>query len=293
MNQLYNAIGISKQSFHQRVKLLNRQQEELWQLMPIIRQIREDHPMMGARVMYLLIQPQCFGRDRFEAFCFENGFKLEVKRNFRRTTNSLGVIRFKNLISGFELTGVNQVWVSDITYFELNSRFYYLTFIMDLYSRMILGHSASENLFTENTTIPALRMAIRRRSGINLQGLIVHSDGGGQYYCKEFLKITNKSGIQNSMCEDVYGNSHAERVNGTIKNSYLEHYKPMNFEQLKIMLTKAVKMYNEQKPHEAISMTTPASFEYSVNALLTNKTVFNKRKKEANKENLITINNFV
>ena len=293
MNQLYNAIGISKQAFHQRVRLLNRQQEELWQLMPIIRQIREDHPRMGARVMYLLIHPQCFGRDRFEVFCFENGFKLEVKRNFRRTTNSLGVIRFKNLISGFELTGVNQVWVSDITYFELNSRFYYLTFIMDLYSRMILGHSASENLFTENTTIPALRMAIRRRSGINLQGLIVHSDGGGQYYCKEFLKITNKSGIQNSMCEDVYGNSHAERVNGTIKNSYLEHYKPMNFEQLKIMLTKAVKMYNEQKPHEAISMTTPASFEYSVNALLTNKIVFNKRKKEANKENLITINNFV
>jgi transposase InsO family protein len=293
MNHIYQAIRISKQAFHQHLNLHIRQQEELAQLVPIIRQIREDHPRMAARVMYKLIQPHSFGRDRFEAFCFENGFKLDVKRSFRRTTNSLGVIRFKNLLTGFELTGVNQVLVSDITYYEIGGRFYYLTFIMDLYSRRILGYSASDNLFTENTTIPSLKMAIRQKNENDIKGIILHSDGGGQYYSKEFLKITKHFEILNSMCEDVYGNLHAERINGTIKNAYLEYYKPNNFEQLKTMLTKAVKMYNEQKPHEALKGMSPVVFELLIAGLLTENNVFNKRKKEAKKEKLQIINNFV
>jgi transposase InsO family protein len=293
MNEIYRAIQISKQAFHQSLNLQIRQQEELCQLLPIIRQIREDHPRMAARVMYRLIQPQSFGRDRFEAFCFENGFKLDVKRSFRRTTDSLGVIRFSNLLADFELTGINQVFVSDITYYELNGRFYYLTFITDLFSRRIVGHSASENLFTENTTIPALKMAIKQRNQNDIKGLILHSDGGGQYYSKEFLKITSSFGIRNSMCEDVYGNIHAERLNGTIKNAYLEYYKPNNFEQLKKMLTKAVKMYNEQKPHKALNGLSPVVFELKSCGLLTNFEVFNKRKKEAKKEKSTIMYNFV
>lgn len=293
MNKIYRAISISKQAFHQHLNLHIHQQEELSQLLPIIRQIREDHPRMSARVMYRLIQPHTFGRDRFETFCFEYGFKLDVKRSYRRTTNSLGVTRFNNLLEGIELASTNQVWVSDITYYEIGGRFYYLTFIMDLYSRKILGYSASDNLFTECTTIPALKMAIRKRTGIDLKGVIVHSDGGGQYYCKEFLKVTNQAGICNSMCEDVYGNAHAERINGTIKNSYLEYYKPQNFEQLRNMLIKAVKMYNEQKPHKALNGLSPVAFENLLCDLLTNNNVFNKRKKEAKKEKLQIINNFV
>jgi len=87
------------------------------------------------------------------------------------------------------------------------------------------------------------------------------------------------------MCENVYGNNHAERINGTIKNAYLEGYKPQNFEQLKNMLTKAVKMYNEQKPHKALNGLSPEAFENITKELLTENTVFNKRKKEAKKEN--------
>ncbi len=293
MNHIYQAIKISKQAFHQRLDLYIRQQEERSQLLPTIRQIREDHPRMAARVIYKLILPSSFGRDRFEAFCFENGFKLDVKRSFRRTTNSLGVTRFKNLIIGFELTGINQVLVSDITYYEMNGRFYYLTFIMDLYSRRILGFSVSENLFTENTTIPALKMAIKQKNVNEIIGIILHSDGGGQYYCKQFLEITNHFKILNSMCEDVFGNTHAERINGTIKNAYLEYYKPNNFEQLKVMLTKAVKMYNEQKPHEALNGLSPMVFEQLTNSLLTQNIVVNKRKKEVKKKKLQIINNFV
>ena len=293
MNAIYRTLGISKQAFHQRLDLQIRQQEELAQFLPIISQVREDHPRMAARVMYQLIKPQTIGRDRFEVFCFEHGYKLDIKRNFHRTTNSLGVTRFENLKDGFELKGINQIWVSDITYYEMLGRFYYLTFIMDLYSRSILGYSASNHLFTENTTIPALKMAIRKRNGANIKGLIFHSDGGGQYYCKEFLKLTREAGMRNSMCESVYGNTHAERINGTIKNAYLESYNPQTPLQLNNMLIKAVKMYNEQKPHEALKGLSPAVFEEMLCGLLTKTDVVNKRKKVTKKENLIIINNFV
>jgi len=181
MNEVYRVLGTSKQNFHQGVDRLLMQQMEREQLLVILYQVRKDHPKMSCRDMYRMIRPQYMGRDRFEAFCKEEGFSVELKRNFRRTTNSLGVTRFPNLVQGLKLTGVNQVWVSDITYYEMTNRFYYLTFIMDLYSRKIIGYSVSDNLLTDNTTIPALNKAINTRQGQNLTSLIFHSDGGGQY----------------------------------------------------------------------------------------------------------------
>lgn len=259
MNALFRAMGMSKQSFHQR---LNRQLvrlEEEEQLLVLVRQVREDHPRMSSRQMYRLIRPAHLGRDRFEAFCFENGFKVSMKPAFHRTTNSLGVTRFSNLIATFELTAVNQVWASDITYYRIGEKFYYLTFILDLYSRVIVGYSVSTNLDTASTTIPALKMAAAMRK--IPRGLIIHSDGGGQYYCKAWTQLTTHYKMKNSMCESVYENAHAERINGTIKNGYLEGYGPENFNQLRTSTTKAVRKYNHEKPHSALNNTSPVEFE--------------------------------
>jgi len=236
-----------------------REMEEQQQLLPLIAQIREDHPRMSAREIYRLIQPRQLGRDRFIAFCFHNGYKLEVKRSFHRTTDSTGVIRFDNLIAGWEFTGVNQAWVSDITYYRIGERFYYLTFITDLFSRRITGYNASDNLMTEYTTLPALKMALKQRKPP--EGLILHSDGGGQYYSKAFLSLTANYKIKNSMCESVYENPYAERINGTIKNYYLIPYNPQDFNQLKQMLKKAVDMYNLYRPHKSLNGLSPAVLE--------------------------------
>jgi transposase InsO family protein len=259
MSILFKAIGMSKQSFHQR---LNRQMtsfEEVGQLLVLVKQIRGDHPKMSSRQMYRLIRPVHIGRDRFEAFCFENGFKVAVKRAFHRTTNSWGVTRFDNLLLDFELTGINQVWVSDITYYRIGERFYYLTFILDLHSRFIVGHSVSEDMLTKSTTIPALQMALKTRTAFH--SLILHSDGGGQYYCKDWLKLTSQYLIRSSMCESVYENAHAERINGIIKNDYLVGYGPHNYEQLITMTTKAVMKYNYEKPHQSIGNISPYEYE--------------------------------
>lgn len=259
MNSLFKAIGMSKQSFHQR---LDRQMillEEMGQILVLVKKIREDHPRMSSRQIYRMMRPIHMGRDRFEAFCFENGFKVQVKRAFHKTTNSLGVTRFPNLLIDYELASINQVWVSDITFYRIGERFYFLTFILDLYSRYIVGYSVSKDLLTISTTIPALRMALKTRKAHT--SLIIHSDGGGQYYCKEWLKLTSQYQIQNSMCESVYENPHAERINGIIKNDYLVGYGPQDYSQLIRMTDKAVMKYNNEKPHQSIGNISPKQFE--------------------------------
>ena len=261
MNELYRQIGISKQAFHQKLDRQLAKLEEQAQLEKMVIKIRKDHPEMSARQMYKLVNPSTMGRDKFEKWCHQLGYKLERKSNKRKTTNSLGVTRFPNLVANKKLTDVNQVWVSDITYFHLADGFYYLTFIMDQFSRRIVGYSVSKDLSTMNTTIPALNKAIKLRKKASLKGLIFHSDGGGQYYSKAFVKLTKQAGIRNSMAESVYENPYAERINGTIKNQYLIPYKPKDYKDLMIKTAKAVNMYNEQKPHKAINGLSPKRYE--------------------------------
>lgn len=258
MNEIYRSMGTSKQNIHQRLARTVKKNEERAQLRHVVGQIRKDHPSMGARSLYLKIKPKTMGRDLFYQWYRSEGLTVIPQKNWRRTTDSSGVIRFDNLIQEIELDHVNQVWVSDITYYELNNRFSYLTFVMDQYSRKIKGYSASQDLRTEHTTLPAAKMAKKYlRKG---DTPILHSDGGGQYYCKSFLDYT-KGKFINSMGESAYENPHAERLNRTIKDNYLKHYKPQDFDQLKKHLAKAVEMYNDGKPHDALKGMTPNQFE--------------------------------
>jgi transposase InsO family protein len=205
------------------------------------------------------------GRDQFERFCMDSGYRIKKLRNYRVTTNSLGVTRFHNMLKDIEVTRVNQVFVSDITYFDIGTKTYYLTFIMDLYNREIVGWSASDNLRTESTTVPALHRVITERGKANIKGSIIHSDGGGQYYCNDFKALTKDLEMINSMTEEkVYENSHAERLNGIIKNNYLYPYGPTNFSSLKRLLDKAVLMYNTGKPHKALGKLTPRMFRNTI-----------------------------
>jgi transposase InsO family protein len=211
--------------------------------------------------MYYKIQPQSIGRDKFESICLEYGFYIERTRCRYRTTDSTGVIRFNNLLETITLTSINQAWSSDITYFEVSNVFYYITFVIDCYSRRILGHSTSKHLTTEHTTLPALQKAIKKRGMEIPPGLILHSDGGGQYYDKEFLNFTGQHKIRNSMCEMAYENGKAERINGTIKNNYLVFYEIKTFDQLVKSVDRAVILYNTERPHKALKYKSPIQYE--------------------------------
>ena len=256
------------------------------QLLPIIMQLRKDHPRLSCREMYYMLSPKYMGRDRFEEFCHSQSLKVGKGKNRYKTTDSYGVLRFPNrLLELDELTGVNQLWVSDITYFSINNQVYYLTFILDIYNRKIVGYSASKTLRTTDTTIKALTMAVKQQHLDRNSGTIIHSDGGGQYYSKDFKALTKAYGMLNSMGKSAYENPHAERINGIIKNDYLIPYQPKDFKALEEMLIKAIYLYNTQRPHKALNRLSPMEFEYKIaKGLLTKTWIINKKKKVTKKE---------
>lgn len=267
LNKIYRAIGISKQSVHKQLNRSNILEDEKMHLTQMIHKIRQDHPTLGCRDLYFKIMPQSMGRDKFEQFCKENGFASEKTRNYSKTTDSSGVIRFENLLANTTVCAMDQVWQSDITYYEVKGRFYYITFIIDSYTRRIVGHQTSYRLLTTHTTLPALQKAIKMRSPKNLKGLIFHSDGGGQYYASSFLDLTRKIGIQNSMCDYAWENGKAERINGVIKNNYLQHRKIESYEQLCKEVDRSVTLYNNDKPHIKLQRMTPIAFEQKILSL--------------------------
>ena len=271
LNKLYQIGQISKQGFHKNLTRRRYYAEEKANLIKIICEIRVDHPTMCCRSMYYKINPVSMGRDRFESLCRSYGFTVIPRSNKRRTTDSTGVVRFDNLLKDLKLTSIDQAWSSDITYFELEGMFYYITFIIDCYSRRILGSHVSSRLFTEQTTLPAIVQAIKTRDNGIPPGMIFHSDGGGQYYDKIFLALTRRYGIRNSMCEYAYENGIAERINGVIKNNYLIHWNIRTLGDLTKSVDRAVHLYNEDKPHVSLQRMTPVEFERKTLNLQTRK----------------------
>lgn len=266
LQQYYKVIGISKQGFHQWKQREYEYTDLSDKVMHIVKQIRQDQPGMGLRTIWEEMDIG-LSRQKFEMLAKQLGLQIQPKQNLRKTTNSRGVKWCDNLIENLLIKRINQVWVSDITYYRIIDRFYYITLIMDLYSRRIIGHQTSRTLYTQDTTLSALKMALSVRSERQKsEGLIFHSDGGGQYYAREFVKILNKEGIKRSMAKKCLENSNAERLNGTIKNYYLKHWKPTNYNELRRYTAKACINYND-RPHKSLGKMSPLKYEQQMENL--------------------------
>ena len=216
---------------------------------------------MGLRSMYETYEPTGIGRDGFIALGLRNGFRIRAVHKTVRTTFSVKSNRYTNLLEDKRFTDVNQIWTSDITYFKIGEETYYIVFIMDVYSRRILGYSVADNMRAEQNMI-ALQMALDLRGKVNYnQKLIHHSDKGGQYISDDYTELLEEYGIRISLCNIVYENAHIERVNGIIKNQYLYRWKITNFHQLRKKLRDAVSAYNFEKQHRSLKKLTPVDFE--------------------------------
>ena len=234
--------------------------------------VRELHPGMGLRKMYEQFSPEGIGRDAFISLGLREGYRLKsLSDKPHRTTYSVKSNRFSNLLSGQRFTDVNQVWVSDIFYFPLNNKHYYVVLIMDIYSRKIVGYSVADNMRAENN-INALQMALTLRGIKNYKNtLIHHSDRGSQYVSDDYTNLLEDYGIRISMCIDVLENAHSERANGTIKNEYLNRWSINNFEELKIKTQQAISNYNNRL-HWSINKT-PNDYEITLKQIPTEKRV--------------------
>jgi putative transposase len=266
MMDLYCLCNITKQGHHQQVLRELKWSEKEHLIVGLIIQIREIHPTMGLKTMYEFYKPEAVGRDAFISIGIYYGFRIKIIKNTTRTTFSSPFSRYKNLLVDKVLTDINQLWTSDITYFKVGEVFFYIVFIMDVYSRKIVGYSASDNMRAENN-IEALKMAYKCRKMYKYKNLIHHSDRGGQYIDQEYVDLLTSAEIQISMCDNVLENAHIERVNGIIKNDYLKHRNITSLNELKDNLKRAVDTYNKERPHSSIGKIPPDSFEQEIKEL--------------------------
>ncbi len=266
MNALYKLSQISKQGHYQAIKRQEHWESQSLLYLGVIQDIRVNHPGMGLRSIYEMVQPEGIGRDAFIELGVRHGFQLEPVRAPHRTTYSIPTSRYKNLLADKVVTNINQVWVSDLTYYMLKEGFYYIVLIMDVYSRRIIGYSAADNMRTINN-LKALRMALNLRNVAHYhKNLIHHSDRGGQYISDAYTGLLDNRGIEISMCANVLENAHCERINGTIKNQYLKPWGVKTPGELLKRIGLAVENYNN-RPHRSLKRFTPNRFEHLLPSL--------------------------
>lgn len=264
MNQLYLICGVSKQAHHQALQRIVRTAAKNELYVRLMEEVREIHPGMGLRAMYDLLRPEGIGRDAFVSLGLMEGFRLKASENKTRTTFSVKCHRYHNLLAHLKFTDVNQIWTSDITYLYSLEKFYYLTMIMDVYSRRIVGYHLSDNMKAENN-LQALNMALTLRGKHHYHGtLIHHSDKGSQYASDLYTQTLETYGIRISMCDEVYENTHIERLNDTIKNQYLNRMVIKDERDLYRSVPKVINIYNDQRPHQSIGNMPPSIYEASL-----------------------------
>ncbi|MCF6270586.1 MAG: IS3 family transposase, partial [Melioribacteraceae bacterium] len=214
------------------------------------------------------------GRDRFFDLLRRNGLLVKPRRRKTSTTNSYHQYhKYPNLIKDIEITRVNQVVVTDITYLYLrdSDSFAYLYLVTDYFSRKIMGFNISEDL-RAISAVKALKMAIKNMSDVD--NCIHHSDRGIQYCSKEYTAILHRKKIKLSMTEnsDPLENAVAERINKTVKEEFTEEKQISfsNFREAKIVMAQIVKFYNDERPHRTLEFYTP-SIAYQMNRELKRK----------------------
>jgi putative transposase len=255
LNQLFGVIGISKQAVSQQWRRRQLLDTRINELVVEAESLRQAHPGCGVEKMYYVLKPDFIGRDRFIEIMMDVGFRLKAQRNYRRTTYA-GRIRYPNLIKGLTITAPCMLWQSDITYIPVGNQFYYAVFILDVYSKKIVGYQLSRTMHA-TANLKALTMALK-----NYQpALIHHSDRGSQYGCKQYLELLKAKQMKISMGLRAQDNAYAERINRTIKEEYLQPWKAQTYDQLKHQLNKAVTNYNNIRPHDHLKKLTPKDFE--------------------------------
>lgn len=269
MNHLYKSIGISKQAVNQYQKRQNNLNEQAIGLMAEVDALREEYPGCGVEKMYHTLRPEFIGRDKFIELFMSLGYRVKRPKNYIRTTVP-GHLSYPNLIEGMYVNRPNQIWQSDITYFQVKGRFYYLVFIIDVYTRKIIGYQVSDNMRAE-ANIKALKQAIKSQK-VPLKGLIHHSDRGSQYVSNKYRELLSMHGIHISMGLKGQDNAYAERINGTIKNQYLRCWKIETYRELRARTKDAVSHYNNKRIHDSLPQrNSPCQFEESLVSLSNGK----------------------
>jgi putative transposase len=202
------------------------------------------------------------GPNRVYRIMREDNLLCLRKRKFLVTTNSNhNRPVYPNLARDLALTGLNQLWVADITYIRLELEFVFLAVILDAYSRRVIGWALDRTLEDELTTA-ALHMALELRHPS--PGLIHHSDRGVQYASRNYTELLKNRGITISMSRkgNPYDNAACESFMKTLKYEEVYRQEYRDLAEARSSIEHFLeRVYNQKRLHSALDYRPPAEFE--------------------------------
>jgi transposase InsO family protein len=204
-------------------------------------------------------------RKRVARMMGEDNLLAVRRRKYIVTTDSEHDLPvFRNLAATLKLTGINQLWVADITYIRLREQFLYLAVVLDGYSRRVVGWALQESL-EACLVVAALRRAIaERKPGF---GLVHHSDRGTQYASREYIAVLEAYGIEPSMSRAgrPYDNAMCESFIKTLKQEEIYTRQYRDRIDLELHMAEFLELYyNRYRLHSALGYRSPVNFEHSL-----------------------------
>lgn len=259
---------ISRAAFYKAAKTRSRKEVNEELILALVRQEREVNPCAGTRKVLVAIRPKLkkakidIGRNRLGELLKRNGLLVEPRKVFRcRTTKQdPSLIPSSNLVKNMEITAPDQALCSDITYIYTEEGFIYLSLVMDMFAKDIIGWAISDTLETESGPLEALKMAAKV-VGYGKE-VVAHSDRGCQYGSHVYRALLDVLGWKSSMTEELhcYENGMAERLNGILKGEYFldRHFKTKA--DARKAIKEAIWIYNHRRLHEKLNYKTPVAF---------------------------------
>jgi putative transposase len=205
------------------------------------------------------------GRDRVARLMRELDLEGVVRGKRKRTTVTSELDeRPSDLVDrDFRAPAPNRLWVADLTYVNTWSGFVYVAFIIDVFSRSIVGWRVSDSLHAE-LALDALEMALWARGGQEMEGLVHHSDRGIQYLAVRYTERLAEAGAVRSVGSrgDSYDNALAETVVGLYKTELIRRRGPWRtLEHVELASAEWVDWWNQRRLHGATENLPPAEFE--------------------------------
>ena len=234
-----------------------------------IQRIALEMPAYGSRRITAELRRQgwVINRKRVQRLMREDNLLCLRRKKFIRTTDSEhGLAVYPNLAPTLEVSGLNQLWVSDITYIRLGREFVYLAVVLDAFSRRVIGWSLGRTLEAE-LALAALRMALRTREFG--PGLVHHSDRGVQYASGDYTDLLARHGIEISMSRKAnpYDNAMAESFMKTLKYEEVYLFEYEDFAEAQRRIGQFLeRVYNEKRLHSALGYLPPAEYEQTLSA---------------------------
>ena len=265
-------LGVNRTSFHAwRVADSTVSQEQEEQLTPLIRILFKKHRRRyGARRIASELRERehvCSPKKVSKVLKTQGLRAIQPKSFVPKTTDSRHRLGYSPnlLLDSKEPTGINQVWVGDITYIPLDGgTFCYLATLMDLFSRRIVGWHLHEDM-TEHLVMSALRSAIKERQPP--KGIIHHTDRGGQYAGNDYRAVLRRASIGQSMSrpDNCYDNAFMESFFGTFKTE-LEMTEYQSIQEALKEVAEYIRYYNFERKHSALDYRSPAQFEQLIHS---------------------------